>query len=121
MHKEHGQRFHFRVARPVTSILTRPHALRLAAILVVFLPLSIGPAIWLGPTFGCSPEFLSKVYRPMLWLRHRAPDEVKMLFDCYLDGWSAESAHELIVYHYVRELEARSAPKSDVGERGCFE
>lgn len=121
MHKEHGQRFHFRVARAVTSTLTRPHTIRLAVVAMLFLPLTVGPALWIGPTFGFSPEFLSKVFRSMLWLRHRAPDEVAMLFDFYLDGWSAENAHELIVYHYVWELEARSAPKSDFGERGCFE
>lgn len=104
MHKQHGQRFHFRLAGAVTSILTRPHALRLAAILVVFLPLSIGPAIWLGPTLGSSPEFLSKVYRPMLWLRHRAPDEVKTLFDGYLDSWSADAASDLLFYHVLWEI-----------------
>lgn len=121
MLNERCQRFRIRVSSAIASTLTRPHTIRLAAVIMFFLPLTVGPAVWIGPIFGCSPEFLSKVYRPMLWLRHRAPDEVAMLFDFYLDGWSAESAHELIVYHYVWELEARSAPKSDFGERGCFE
>lgn len=104
MRDKHGRRVRVCVPGTVAAFLSWPHALRLAAVMTLFLPLSIGPAIWLGPTLGISPEVLSKAYRPMLWLRHRAPDGVKLACDSYLESWSSDAARKLIVYHLVWDV-----------------